>query len=73
MSGNVGMLGAGYPGYFETGDDAALASCLARALEESAYLRSLRAACAKRRPLFAPAREKRAVRALVASLVASRD
>jgi putative glycosyltransferase (TIGR04348 family) len=72
ISGNVGMLGAEYPGYFEAGDDSALARCLMRALEDRAYLRSLNAACARRRPLFAPAREKRAVRDLVAALVAAR-
>jgi putative glycosyltransferase (TIGR04348 family) len=72
ISGNVGMLGAEYPGYFETGDDAALARCLMRALEDRDYLRALRGACAKRRPLFAPTREKRALRELVASLVAAR-
>jgi hypothetical protein len=34
------------------------------------YLRRLRAACARRRPLFAAAREQREVRALVAALLA---
>jgi putative glycosyltransferase (TIGR04348 family) len=72
ISGNVGMLGADYPGYFEAGDDSALALCFALALEERAYLRSLQAACAKRRALFAPSREKRALRALVAALIPPR-
>jgi putative glycosyltransferase (TIGR04348 family) len=72
ISGNVGMLGADYPGYFEAGDDAALARCLMRAMEDRGYMRSLQAACSKRRPLFAPAREKRAIHELVAGLVAAR-
>ena len=72
ISGNVGMLGAEYPGYFAAGDDAALASCLMRALQDRAYLRSLQAACSKRRPLFAPAREQRAIRELAAALVQAR-
>ena len=72
ISGNVGMLGARYPGYFEAGDDDGLARCLVRALEDRAYLRSLHAACSKRRPLFAPAAEKRAIRALAASLMPAR-
>ena len=72
ISGNVGMLGATYPGYFEAGDDAALARCLTRALEDRAYLRRLQSACSKRRPLFAPGAEKRAIRALVASLLPAR-
>ena len=70
ISGNVGMLGRDYPGYFDAGDESGLARCLVRALEEPDYLRRLRAACAKRRPLFATSREQRSVRALVAGLVA---
>lgn len=65
MSGNLGMLGPDYPGYFEVGDAAGLARGLVRCLEEPGYLRRLRAACAARRPLFAPARERRAVRGLL--------
>jgi hypothetical protein len=41
-----------------------------QAYEDADYLRRLRAACAKRRPLFATAREQRSVRALVAGLLA---
>ena len=69
ISGNVGMLGRDYPGYFEPGDPKALAKCLVRALEDRAYLRSLKSACAKRRALFSPAREKRAINAVVARLL----
>jgi len=69
ISGNVGMLGEDYPGYFEPRDAQALARCLVRALEDASYLRALKSACAKRRALFAPAREKRAINALVASLL----
>jgi putative glycosyltransferase (TIGR04348 family) len=70
ISGNVGMLGRDYPGYFEAGDESGFALCLVRACEDRDYLRKLQAACSKRRPLFAAAREQRAVRGLVASLVA---
>jgi putative glycosyltransferase (TIGR04348 family) len=70
MSGNVGMLGADYPGYFDVGDGPALARCLERALESPRYLRDLRAACALRRPLFRPQAEARALRALVEELIA---
>ena len=69
ISGNVGMLGAEYAGYFEPGDAGALASGLARALENPAFLRQLRAQCAQRRKLFSPAAEARAVHRLVAALV----
>ena len=70
ISGNVGMLGREYPGYFEAGDDSGLAHLLVQAYEDADYLSRLRAACAKRRPLFATAREQRSVRALVAGLLA---
>ena len=70
ISGNVGMLGAEYPGYFDVGDASGLARRLVQALEEPAYLRSLAAACRLRRALFSPARERRAVRGLVAGVLA---
>ena len=70
IPGNVGMLGARYSGYFEPGDAAALARLLRRCLEEPAFLAKLRTQCAARRPLFRPAAESRAVRRLVADLVA---
>jgi putative glycosyltransferase (TIGR04348 family) len=68
ISGNVGMLGRDYPGYFEPRDASGLAHRLVQALREPGYLRSLRAACARRAPLFRPAAEARAVRCLVANL-----
>jgi glycosyltransferase involved in cell wall biosynthesis len=68
ISGNVGMLGRGYPGYFEPGDASGLARCLVQALQEPGFLRSLRAACAERKALFRPAQEARAIRGLAASL-----
>jgi putative glycosyltransferase (TIGR04348 family) len=70
ISGNVGMLGAEYPGYFDVGDASGLAARLVQAFEDPAYLRGLAAACRRRRALFSPARERRAVRELVASLLA---
>ena len=69
ISGNVGMLGAGYSGYFEPGDAPGLARLLQRALRDPAWLARLREQCAARRPLFRPAVEARAVRSLVADLV----
>ena len=70
VSGNVGMLGADYPGYFPARDPRALAYLVQRACEEPGYLRGLRAACARRRRLFRPAAEARALRAVVAGLLA---
>lgn len=70
MSGNVGMLGADYPGYFAVGDPAGLANCLMRALEEPAYLRGLKAACSRRKPLFTPSTERKLIRGVIGSLLA---
>ena len=72
ISGNVGMLGADYPGFFEPRDAAGLASCIVRALQDPAYLASLRSACARRKALFRPQAEATAVRRLAADLVAGR-
>lgn len=70
VSGNVGMLGEDYPGYFEVGSASHLAECLMRALEQPAYLRALKAACARRKALFTPAAERRLVRNILAGLLA---
>jgi glycosyltransferase involved in cell wall biosynthesis len=65
MPGNVGMLGRDYAGYFEVGDDAALARLLERARDEPAWLERLSAQAAKRSTLFAPEREARVLRTIV--------
>lgn len=69
MSGNVGMLGSDYPGYFEVGNASALAGCLVSAWEDHSYRRSLAAACNRRKTLFSPAGERRALRHLVTELL----
>ena len=58
ISGNVGMLGVDYAGYFELGDAMALADGLARCRDEPAILDHLAHQCAQRSPLFEPARER---------------
>jgi putative glycosyltransferase (TIGR04348 family) len=75
VPGNVGMLGAGYEGYFAHGDAAALARLLAECRDSQSAddpsggrLARLRAQCALRAPLFAPEAEERAVRRLVEEL-----
>jgi putative glycosyltransferase (TIGR04348 family) len=70
IGGNVGMLGRDYPGYFEAGDESGLARCLVQAWNDPAYRRSLDLASARRKPLFTPGREARAIRELARSLVA---
>ena len=69
ISGNVGMLGADYAGYFEPGDDGALATLLERCRDEPAILAGLRAQCGARAPCFEPARERATLNALLAALL----
>jgi putative glycosyltransferase (TIGR04348 family) len=72
IDGNVGLLGRDYPGLFAVGDAASAARLVTRAAREPAFLRNLARACARRAPLFAPARERRAVNRLVDNAVGSR-
>jgi putative glycosyltransferase (TIGR04348 family) len=71
IPGNVGLLGRDYPGYFPPADTAALARLMLRAERDPAFYRRLRAAGRARAPLFTPARERRAWRALLAELAGS--
>jgi len=68
VSGNVGMLGRDYPGYYPLHDERALARLIARAQNEPSFYRALKQGVLARRPLFAPAAERRAVLALVRGL-----
>lgn len=67
VSGNVGMLGEDYPGYFAARDASDLAARLVQALEPP-FHRALAQACERRRALFEPAAEARAVNRLVAEM-----
>ena len=71
ISGNIGMLGTGYAGYFAPGDDAALAALVRRCAAEPAFLHLLQGQCAERAPLFAPQTEKRLVINLLACAAGS--
>ncbi len=62
VSGNVGMLGRGYPGYFPLFDERALARLIGNCMEQKEFNRRLKRALAARRHLFAPAAEARALR-----------
>ena len=61
VSGNIGMLGADYPGYYPLADDAALAALIERAAHERPFYRRLKTALRARRKLFAPAAERAAL------------
>ena len=67
ISGNVGMLGADYAGYFAVGNAADLAQLVKRCAAEPAFLAHLRGQCDMRAELFEPRLEKRLVRALLTS------
>lgn len=63
--GNVGLLGANYPGLFTVGDMDAARALLLRAESEPAFYRALLAASKRRARLYTPAREGRSLRRLV--------
>jgi putative glycosyltransferase (TIGR04348 family) len=61
ISGNRGMLGEKYAGYFALGDSIKLAQLIDRAASDMKFYRRLRAQCAGRAALFAPERERAAL------------
>ncbi len=69
ISGNVGMLGADYRGYFAPGDASGLAIALQRLRGDATMLQGLRTQCNARAPLFEPARERATLRRLIADLL----
>ncbi len=65
ISGNVGMLGEDYPGYYPAGDEHALARLLEHAESEPAFYELLEARCEARRHLAQPEHEREALRTLI--------
>lgn len=68
IEGSRGLLGADYAGYFEPGDDKALAALILRCRDDAGFHEHLARQCAARAAGFAPAREREAVRQLVRDL-----
>lgn len=68
VSGNVGLLGAEYPGYYRVGDELALAALLSRCENERGFLDALGRAVRARRALTAPRAERRALQDLLRGL-----
>lgn len=68
IDGNLGLLGDDWPATFEVGDDAALATLIARARDEPAMLIDLQRRAAERAPLFAPEAEREALMRIVRGL-----
>jgi glycosyltransferase involved in cell wall biosynthesis len=67
IDGNVGLLGEGYAGYFEPGDEAALVTLLERCRDDPAMLARLQRQCRACADLFDPARERATLLGLVAT------
>jgi putative glycosyltransferase (TIGR04348 family) len=65
VSGNVGMLGAGYAGYFPLHDERTLARLIDRAASDKAFYSGLKRSVIALRPLFTPAAERRGLDALL--------
>ncbi|HEY2337210.1 MAG TPA: selenoneine biosynthesis selenosugar synthase SenB [Burkholderiales bacterium] len=61
VSGNIGLLGDDYPGYFRVDDEKQLAVLISKASTNKGFYRSLRQHIAKLRPMVAPQSEKRAL------------
>ena len=70
IDGNVGLLGRDYDGYFPVGDAPALTALMQRFAGDAHFARHLAAQCRLREPRFTPAEEARAVRALLADMLA---
>jgi putative glycosyltransferase (TIGR04348 family) len=69
MSGNLGMLGSDYPGYFDVGDHRSLAKLIQRCMDDKKFLDLLKKYGARRATRFYPATEKRAVLQLAHKLL----
>ena len=61
ISGNVGLLGVGYSGYFPVEDEHALARALSRVATDRQFYRALKSQVARLRPMVAPQAEARAL------------
>ena len=72
ISGNVGLLGPDYPGYFPVGDDQALAEQLLRAEREPEALDLLVRYCRELAPSFTPEREAAGLDAVLSKVMPTR-
>ncbi len=71
ISGNVGLLGGGYPGYFPLEKERALARLITRAACDAAFYRLLRRKIRERKSIVSPQAEARALLAALNGLPAS--
>jgi putative glycosyltransferase (TIGR04348 family) len=73
IEGSLGILGEAYPGYFEVGDAAGLASLLARCESEPSFLDELAGRVVALRSLVDPAHERASWRDLLRELMLLED
>ncbi|BAN35436.1 glycosyltransferase [Sulfuricella denitrificans skB26] len=71
ISGNIGMLGADYAGFYPCGNERALASLLLHAETSPKFYDLLKAQCAKRKPLVEPGQELAGLEQLIATASAT--
>ena len=71
ISGNVGLLGPSYPGYFRVGDERALARLITRVASDPAFYRLLRGKIRALRSLVSPQAEARALLSALSGLPAA--
>ena len=68
IDGSVGLLGAGYPGLFTTGDPHELRDLLSRMESDASFRTTLQQHCLRLKPLFEPQREFESWQQLLAGL-----
>jgi putative glycosyltransferase (TIGR04348 family) len=73
ISGNLGLLGAGYRGYFPVGDERGLARLLTRVANDGRLYSALQRQIKKLQPRVTPRAEARALLAVIRDAAASRD
>jgi glycosyltransferase involved in cell wall biosynthesis len=66
VSGNIGMLGRGYPGYYALADERALARQIRRVASDASYHARLKRLIAARRSRFLAETERRGLQRLIA-------
>jgi len=71
ISGNIGMLGEDYPGYYKCEDTAALRALLIRAEAESGFLEDLTRRCVALAPRYTPEVEAAGWRDVIARVTGS--
>lgn len=73
ISGNIGLLGDDYPGYFRTGDEQDLARLLAKAEASPEFLEELRGRVSRLAADFTPEAEQAALAAAIRMALAQRE